>query len=308
MAKDGLIFRFEQVVAPGDGVAHRAQAVGQVAGTVHQEGQCEAEPLQQRGRGEDVQPRRRQLEGEGETVQATADAGHGGDVLRRAQGVDTRFVPPLHEQVDRGVGESGDAIEDRIRLRDGQGRDRDDVLAAQPQPGAAGDQRLEAGAGAQQIGQVCARGENLLEVVQDQQHLAVAQRGLQGRQRWLTARVAQAECGGDGGHDQIGIGDGRQPHQAHPVGERIRHRRADGQGEARLANTAGTGQRHQAYGVAPQQVPHGRDVTVPADEGREWRWQRCGRRQGRLVRSRGCLRILGMGTRFTRHGMPRDEL
>ena len=68
-AKERLLGRVEQVVAPGDGVAHRPQPVRQVAGAAGQQRQGPLQPRQQRRRRQDGDAGGRQLDRQRQPVQ-----------------------------------------------------------------------------------------------------------------------------------------------------------------------------------------------------------------------------------------------
>ena len=74
------------------------------------------------------------------------------------------------------------------------------MLPSQPQGSPAGGQDLQGGAAYEQLSQLRRELEDVLEIVQHQQHLAVTEgrRHLVEQQR--VRGVAEAECLGDGGH------------------------------------------------------------------------------------------------------------
>ena len=75
-AEERLFLRRQQVVGPGDGVAHRLLASGQVASTPGQQRQPVVEPGQQRRRREDLDPGRGELDGQRQPIQPATDGGH----------------------------------------------------------------------------------------------------------------------------------------------------------------------------------------------------------------------------------------
>ena len=68
--------RVEQVVAPFDRRAQRPLALGRVAGTARQDGERRVEPLEKPLGREQLRPRRGELDGEREAVEAAADLLH----------------------------------------------------------------------------------------------------------------------------------------------------------------------------------------------------------------------------------------
>ena len=79
--EDRLLRGAEQVVAPGDRVAHRPVARRRVALPAGELGQPLVQPGQQRGGGEERAARRRQLDRQGQPVQPPADLGDGRRVV-----------------------------------------------------------------------------------------------------------------------------------------------------------------------------------------------------------------------------------
>ena len=102
------------------------------------------------------------------------------------------------------------------------------------------------GQAAEQVGHERRRLDHLLEVVQHQQGALVAQERRQPPVERLVAGLAHAEGLGDGGGDQVGVGDRGEGDEPDAVRERVGNRRGDLEGEAGLADAAGAGQRQQA--------------------------------------------------------------
>ena len=75
MPEDRLVLGCEQVVGPGDGIAHGLQAGGNVARTAGEQLQAIREPRQQRLRRENLGARRRQLDGKRQSVEPAAHFG-----------------------------------------------------------------------------------------------------------------------------------------------------------------------------------------------------------------------------------------
>ena len=98
-----------------------------------------------------------------------------------------------------------------------------------------------------------------------------------------VAAVDHAEGAGDGGRDEGGVGQRREVDEDHAVGEVVRDIVGDGEGEAGLADAAGTGQRQQRHRLVEQQGAGGGHLPLPADErgARErQRWGTIGERRG----------------------------
>jgi hypothetical protein len=99
------------------------------------------------------------------------------------------------------------------------------------------------------------RGEEVLEVVEDEQGLARAEVGPQGVRYGIGAALPDAGGGGDGGDDLARIGDGGQLDEEDAVGEAL---------------PGGVGDRHGQPGLADAAQPgHGDEADAGAGEGGE---------------------------------------
>ena len=168
--------RLEQVVAPGDGVAHGLLAGRQVARPIAQQPQAILHLRQQRLRREELDPGRRQLDGERQPVEGAADRGHRG--CRRL--VEGQCRPhragTLQEEAHRLVAGQERGVRRRISRRHRQGIDGRLVLAPHVQGRPAGGQHLERGTGAEQRGdERRGGGQEVLAVVEQQQGLPRAE-------------------------------------------------------------------------------------------------------------------------------------
>ena len=90
------------------------------------------------------------------------------------------------------------------------------------QPFARGDNDLHLGRARQERNHgcngLCARRQQMLKIVQNQQHLFWTHRLQQAMQR-IVALWPEADLGGDGGHQFSDIGDGGQWHKKDAVGK-----------------------------------------------------------------------------------------
>lgn len=111
----------------------------------------------------------------------------------------------------------------------------------------------------------------LLDVVQHQQDVPVAE-AVRQRLQWLHGRIhPHAERRGDRGGNKPRVGDRAQIDQPHAVVEPVDLLRSDAQGQPSLAGTAGPDQRHQPG--AGEQVAELRDLPFASDERGTGRWQ-----------------------------------
>ena len=145
-AEEGLLGRIEEVVTPLDGGTHRLQAGRKVAGSARQQRQPRPEPGEHRFRREDGHPRRRQLDGERQAVEAAAKLADGGGVRFGYGEIRVgRFRPRDEETNGRRVDGVGST---RLAMRIGQRQrwDGHDALGRKAEAGAAGDEQREPGA------------------------------------------------------------------------------------------------------------------------------------------------------------------
>ena len=180
-----------------------------------------------------------------------------------------------HEETHRGGGLgplSGIARGQRQR------RDGDDMLAGDPQHRPAGGEHRQSRTRLQQRDQVRRGIREVLQVVEHQQPLPVAQvvsHGLLGGEGDIGA---DAHGVGDGGRSDGGIADRRQrdePDRDAAGADVLR----DPQGEARLADTSGSDQREQARRRPADQAGARVEIARSPNEGRHRSGQR-GIREG----------------------------
>ena len=142
--KSDLLVARQQVVAPGDRVAHRPLALGRVAPAPGQQRQPPRQAGQQGRRREEGAPGGGQLDRQRQPVQPVADGRHRPGVLVREGERGVGRPRPVDEEPDRG--DSGQLVRRRQPVRVGhrQGRHGHDVLAGEAQGGPAGGQDRQA--------------------------------------------------------------------------------------------------------------------------------------------------------------------
>ncbi|MEU9845309.1 hypothetical protein AB0C69_39565, partial [Actinomadura sp. NPDC048032] len=253
--------------APVDQGAERALPGRGVPGAGRQQPEAVVQPFGQAGDAERPHPRRRQLQGQRDAVEAVADRGDRLGLPRAG-----RQARPLGEQ--RGCGPG-------VQRRDG------------PEPLPRDRQRLPASGEDPQVRDVAQQRRrqprhrlgHVLAVVEDQQRPPAAERLAQprGRSAAGTRVVAQPEHPGGERRRVVG-GRARlqplvEPHEPHLAGAAQGAR--DGHREPGLAHPAHPVQRHEARLLQQRgQFPDGR---VPADEGRHVRGQVASRPADRRV-------------------------
>ena len=125
-------------------------------------------------------------------------------------------------------------------------RDREFVFARQVERLAAGDKEFEARAAHDQGGEERRGGKEVLEVVHDQEQIAVLEGEGEGVLDGKPGDVANAESLGDGRRDLGSIGDGGEGDEDDAVGEFGAEAGANLEGKPRLPGPTGAGQRDDA--------------------------------------------------------------
>ncbi len=97
-AKQGLLLCGEQIVAPGDGIAHRPLPGRRVQSATGQQRQPLLQPGEQRTWREDLDPGGGQLDGQRQTVQAAADVDHRLGILLGQIETGPGGLRPLNEE------------------------------------------------------------------------------------------------------------------------------------------------------------------------------------------------------------------
>ena len=145
-------------------------------------------------------------------------------------------------------------------------------MQVQPYPGR--DDQLDPRRLLQDIGQHGCRLDNLLKVVQHQQHGLFAEQVEQLRFRLCPALENQPQGVGDCRNEQICRLDGRELHQVHTVGKGAQDLIRYVQRQACLADPAGAGQRDQpARRLVQEQSLELGDLGQAVDKGRARRGQ-----------------------------------
>ena len=121
----------------------------------------------------------------------------------------------------------------------------------------------------------------MLDVVEDEQELAVPQRHEQPVGKRLVALLPDADGLGDGGNDEVRIAHRGQIDEADAVGELRDQVRRDLQREPGLAYPTRTGQRQQRHVLAQEQLSDRGDLPLPANQRGAWQ-----RKRRRTVRQR----------------------
>jgi hypothetical protein len=132
------------------------------------------------------------------------------------------------------------------------------LLARDAQRGAAGHEQLAARRRGEQPAQLGGGGEDLLEVVDHEQHLLAGEQLGGGLERAVAAVLEGAQRLGEGGDDALGVADRRERDEAAAVFEARCGASGELEGEARLPDPARAREREQAdVGVGEQGARRG---------------------------------------------------
>jgi hypothetical protein len=246
-----------------------------------------------------VHPRRRQLEGERDPIQPTADLGNRPGILRVQRELRYRGSGAVHEQANRRGG--GDLVQGQAIVR-GWCRERPDrqpTLGPQAQRRAAGRQHRQPRAARQQLGQPRGYARQMLQIVQHQQRPPLAQVPQQQLTRARPARLLQPQGPGDRRRHEPVVVQWGQVDEGRPVGVVGSRLAGDGQRQASLAYPARPGQRQQArrWDLPAQQRQRRLHLRFAADQRGRGLGQRPSR--DRLVR-----RPPGRSERRLQQGFP----
>ena len=162
-------------------------------------------------------------------------------------------------------------------------RDRKLVLSGEVEGGPAGDKQAQARTGGEQGSELRCPLDHLLEVVQQQQQVPLAQSGLHLLFWGECCNFPQAKCLGNGRHDAVGVADRGQRHEAGAIGKAGTQDACDLQSQARFAHAPGAGEGEQAHLWMREQLTDHPHLLFATDQGREWHreagqpWCRAGR-------------------------------
>ena len=236
--------------------------------------------------------RRGELDRERQALEAPADVGDvGGVVLVDGEaGLDRRRA--VDEQHARRRAQR--AVEARRGRRVGR-RQRGDLvhlLAADPQHDAARHEELRERRGGVQPHEHGRGIDDLLEVVEHDEHAPSRQRVRDALLERRFAVVADAERVRDRRHQQSRLEHALEQHEVDAVGEEVLRRARRLDREPALADAAGADQAHDPALAAGEQVAQARDVVFAADRRgvRDRDALEGGRRRGRRGRRRPCAR------------------
>ena len=272
----------QQPGRPLDRRSERALPLRQVARRVHEQRELPIEAAQDVGRRQHPRARRGELDREGDSVEDLADPDDSGQVLVG--------------QLEEGIG-GGRALDEefdggrrarpcqRIGRRGVVGRERIDVVhpfPAHTEHNATRGQECGIRRDRVQLDQNRRGADDLLEVVEDEQHPALVQCEREPLFQLQAGGLADAERIADRRQQQLGLQHVLERHEDDAVREERRSRLGGGDREPALADPPRPGERHEPGAMLAEQFDDVRDRRVAADDACERR------RHVRFVRISGC--------------------
>ena len=241
----------QQCIAPGDRGAQRLLPVRQVAAAAGQQAQRMVQPGQDRLRRQQLNPRRRQLDGQRQAVESAGDRRDRRHVLVVESESRHRGGGPLGEQAHRRAGGQRGCRRAGVLLRDRERRDRAFLLAGNAKRRAAADQDPNSPGLLEQPCHDRGAVQKMLEVVQHDQEPPVPQLAHQVLHQRPVPGILQPDALGDRGWHQSRIPDGCERDEVDAVRVVAGHRRGQGDAQPGLAAAARSGQRDQVAVLQP---------------------------------------------------------
>ena len=252
--------RLEQAVAPGHGLIHRPLAIRQVARAGPRQRPVLAQSVADGDERQHAGAGRAELDGQRQAVELSAILGH--DLV---VGVGEPQVGP---HAAGAVDEESHGVRARGQLAiDVHRSDHVLLLSPQAEGHPTGDDDAGARRNGEQVSDDVGGGDDLLEVVEDEQQLACAHVGSQPIGRGPERPVQEADAAGDLGADLAGLADGLEVDEAGAIDEVARMAPGQLEGQRRLARAAWAGQSQQPR--LTEQLVEGLELVLAPDEGRQ---------------------------------------
>nr|WP_265593270.1 hypothetical protein [Verrucomicrobium sp. BvORR034] len=233
-----------------------------------------------------------QFNGQRDAVQSTADLRDEVEVVRAQQEAGTDGSGPVEEKPDRF--ELCQLLDDRRFARDlvsmiwqRKRWERPCPFARDAQGLATGGQNVELRTGAQKgLSQICAGGDDVFAVIEDQQEALFADEPGKCCNKCLLRLPTQIECSGDAIHDNARISDGGEFRKSYAIWKLIVKFGRRLQGESRLADTSRAREGEQA--CAPKEAFDFSKLVLTPNKARELQrqivWRAFQRPQGWEIR------------------------
>ncbi len=189
------------------------------------------------------QLRRGQLDGERQAVEPGADGRHHWSALRVEREAWRNVPRALRKEPERGA----------LPCAERQRLHRNDALAANAEALPAGSEQAQPRTCRQQRGHGRSAGDDLLHVVDDEEHALVADPVQERLAHAEAAPFADADRRGHRGHDHLRIGHLAKRHEPDTLRKAVKQIGGGLYGEMRLADASRAGQREHARPYARQE-------------------------------------------------------
>ena len=250
-AEQPLFCEIEQPDAPVDRRAHRPVAHRRIPRAARERVETGVEQPQQLSGRERPKPRRGQLDRQRQPLEPVADL-----VKLGAVGID----PCARGRRSGGEQPAGGVPVQRV--------DVEDPFGAQPKQTPARHEHGQARSSIEQRGDLRCAVDEVLEVVEDEQELAVSKLLVQQLVPARRAGLPQPDGPGDRRQQELSLGDRGEVDERRPVGEPGAELVAELDGEPRLADAAGAEQRHEPGCRIEQAAGELRQRSLTADRRR----------------------------------------
>ncbi len=218
----------------------------QVERSSGEQGEAVPQPRQHcRGR-EDRAPCRGQLDRQRQAVQAAADLPNDPKLLASGRKVRLDPVCPLDEQPDRGVLGQIDARSLDVEVGHRERWHGEDLLPADVERAPTGYQNPQPRTSAEQVAHRRGRGDDLLEVVEQQEDGLVLEVGRERLGERTSANRREAQPLAHRGEDEVGIREWSEGDEEHSVGEHWTGLTRNLHRETGFAGARWAGQRQQS--------------------------------------------------------------
>ncbi len=260
----------EQLITPADDAGESALTLRNHLRPPAEQREAIGQPLRDLTRRKRPEPGRRELECEGEPVEALADLRDRAERRLVQLEIATHDLRTLDEEAHR-IGPCK-LVQPRVSIRKAQRRDFQDALSRNAEGLAAGGEQPNVETRREERDCELTRGSSeVLAVVENEQELASAQVALEEAERRsrlsLELRAPHAHSFGDGLRHSCRVADRRQLDEPRAVCVLVNSSSGSLDRKARLAHAARAGERHQP--VFDEAVAHEPAFVLAADETRE---------------------------------------
>jgi hypothetical protein len=236
----------QEVVAPGDGPAKGPLALRKGSDPRGEDGETLLEPRQYLLGRQDLRPGGRQLDGQGQAVEAGGDLRHGAGVLLRHPEPGPHLDGPLGKKPDRFEPAEGEDVREPLGVGGFERWHRILLLTAERQHHARGDQGLQLRGCREEFFDHRACRRHLFEVVDDQEELLIVKMGLHGFEDGAAGNLWNPEGLSNGRGNQRGVGHRREVDEEGAISVLGQDLGGNLKGQSGLPGPPGAGEREEA--------------------------------------------------------------